>query len=149
MKKQIAPLTITAPARPGEPATLDCSPFQGHIDLFEDSLAQTWLAEFPGVTIEQLGVKAKCDSGFERFFATCVAVGFAAGQRAAHMSALVEAAAVKSRAATATKVVEKTFTELVSDQVKTGKTKSDSVRFCIQNFPKQYAAARVVGIASL
>lgn len=43
----------------------------------------------------------------------------------------------------------KLFSELVSDQVKTGKTKADSVRFCIQNFPNEYAKAKNLGISSL
>lgn len=159
MRNAISPLSIAAPARPGEPATLDCSAFQSHLHRFDESLEESFRTEFPGTTLDQLAVEAKCDSGFERFWAGCVAIGFAQGLRAGAQglragkaSVFVEAALPAARAATAAvnaKATVKPFSELVSDQVRTGKTKVDAIRFCIQNFPKEYALARVVGIASL
>ena len=152
MRKEIVPLSITAPARQGEPAVLECGLFGGHIHKFDESLEESFRIEFPSCTVDQLGVKSKCDTGFERYFSASVAIGYSLGLRAGKTSALVESAAAKARATTvaaAVKATAKSFAELVSDQISAGKSKSDSVRFCIVNHPKEYAAARVVGIPSL
>ena len=153
MKKEIVPLKIIAPSGPGLPAILECESFGGHIHEFDSSLEASFRTEFPSCTMDQLGVKSKCDTGFERYFAGCIAIGFSQGFRAGKTSALVEAAAIKARTAAAaavtTNATVKSFSELVADQVKVGKSKADSIKFCINHFPKEYAAARIVGIASL
>ena len=152
MRKEITPLKITAPSGPGQPAVLQCESFEGHIHRFDSSLETSFRTEFPSCTVDQLGVKSKCDTGFERYFSGCIAIGYAEGLRAGKTSAFVESAAAKARATTvaaAVKATAKSFAELVTDQVKTGKTKADSIKFCIDHFPKEYSAARVTGIAAL
>ncbi len=39
----------------------------------------------------------------------------------------------------------KGFVELVNEQIKGGKTKAAAITFCIQNFPKEYKAAKEAG----
>ena len=151
MKKEIVPLSIAPPSGPGLPAILECESFGGHIHRFDEALELTFATEFTGATLDKLGKEAKADSGFERYFCGSVAIGYSQGFKAGKAAAYVESLAATTRAATvaAASVVKKTFSELVTDQVKAGKSKSESVRFCIANHPREYALARVIGIPSL
>ena len=142
------PLTITSPDAPGRPAILNCATFEGHLDRFEDALAAKWAAEFPGTTLEQLGIKAGADSGFERFWAACVALGDAAGARAGRVEAQIAQHRVAATAAAAPKVVA-TFESKVREQVARGLSKSAAVSAVAHEFPELHAQAVKRGIPTI
>ncbi len=135
--KDTVPLTIT-PGAYGQPAILDCSTFQGHLDQFEDAMAATWSAEFPGSTIEQLGIKAKADGGFERHWAACIALGYAAGAKASRIEAAIAAARVAATAAAAPKAAA-TFQDMVKTEIRGGRSKSEAVKLVACANPEAHA----------
>lgn len=80
--------------------------------------------------------KAEAFSGLEKHFVT-------AGRQTAQALASVAVAPV-AVSATPTNAV-KGFVELVHDRIASGKTKAESIGFCIKNHPAEYLLARQNG----